>query len=905
MRSLGFRRLEGGPTERRQITLLAITICLHFLFWSSLLPFVIMLALFAAHSMDYTVLPSAILTIISAVLSICYLILHSCISRRQHVWTEEYTHARRVSIICDVAYRLAAAVPIFWFLTTIWNIIIAVRQPICLLTEPGTNSNQEFWRVGSACAAVRSSVAISLIALIASCTLFAIISKVRRPFEASLFGSCTFRQRSKLSSLEDGTGVGTQEAPPSRHDSEKSFAHSIAASTPGPSFPSTPHTGDVDFRPGLGIYTPPTRTPPTSGSQRPTAKISNSANSLFSVSTVIHYDAAGQNGQILPRHGNYCSPLADSAWRAMHPYPPGSPRSMSFYNFHGSGSRTNLVHPKAPSSSSSAIYESPSELPSSLRIRTPSGPPPQIRPSVRPVRPSPALLSLQHRAARQRPLGTRPRTSPAVSGGLYACSSANASTTSLSSLGSKRCSSSPLSTMVRACEVEVDLLRGKLKNGGQDHESNWVREDSGISVSGSSTDGRCAVSSASDGEGKKKSKHRAKRSISAPLPLRLRRSTRPDPPSRAASPPSPQVTPIPRRPSREQRCRAKANLSLLPPWDPASRELDQVPPCRPETPTPSSRGARELRASLSRLSSKQPPPAATLQTSTSSSLSSHPESSAGVDSDPSFLEAVLAAGHVTPLLTSAGFASQRSSIRAALSRRGSSRRSRKSKQHATTPVPALPENAMASAVAPAIVKRKTQTQTQTQTQLEQDLSFSTSFDADAGDEAPSLGEAEQRNSSRRIHTPPSATPDADASKTPTDAKRQSETASASASLRSSLAEWMLRERQRSHFSHATTSGVASTSHQLLLLREASCSASSSSFTSTSTSDLLTSLSLDDHLGVGVGVDGGVEMEMEKEKDKEPVVEILCSGVREASVVGLGLDVGGEKKRCEEVGEGKI
>lgn len=65
MRSLGFRRLEGRPTERRRITLLAITICLHVLFWSSLLPFVTMLALFGAHNMDSTVLPSAILTIIS------------------------------------------------------------------------------------------------------------------------------------------------------------------------------------------------------------------------------------------------------------------------------------------------------------------------------------------------------------------------------------------------------------------------------------------------------------------------------------------------------------------------------------------------------------------------------------------------------------------------------------------------------------------------------------------------------------------------------------------------------------------------------------------------------------------------------------------------------------------------
>ncbi|KAK7516984.1 uncharacterized protein IWZ02DRAFT_492302 [Phyllosticta citriasiana] len=751
--------------------------------------------------MDSTVLPSAILTIISTILSICYLILHSFISRRQHAWTEEYTHARRVSIICDVAYRVAASVPIFWFLTTIWNIIIAVRQPICLLTEPGTGSNQEFWRVGSACAAVRSSVAISLIALIASCTLFAIITKVRRPFEASLFGSCSFRRKTKISSLEDGTRVVTQEAPPSRHDSEKSFAHSIAASTPGPSFPSTPHTGDVDFRPGLGIYTPPTRTPPTSGLQRPTAKRSNSANSLFSVSTVIHYDSAGQNGHILPRHGNYCSPLADSAWRAMHPYPPGSPRSMSFHNLHSNGSRTNLVprRKSGPLSVQYALHQhfylSNIELHDNVRWERGHGP-----------------------ALRQQAL----------------------------------------------------LEQSAQHN---DHESNWVREDSGISVSGSSTDGRCAASSASDGEGKKKSNHRAKRSISAPLPLRLRRSTRPEPPPRAASPPSPQVTPIPRRSSREQRSKARANLSLLPPWDPTSRDLDSAPLCRPETPTPSSRGARELRASLSRLSSKQPPPTPTLHTSSSSSLSSCPESSAAAESETSFLEAVLAAGHVTPLLTSAGFASQRSSIRAALSGRGSSRRSRKSKQPEKTPVPALPENL----ITPAVVKARSKSA--------EDLSRALS--GDAGDETQSSrGEAKERKSRARRATatantntnnmaPSSSTssaahvntlikPDAQI-ETDLVATGPSERASASASLRSSLAEWMMRERQ-SHFSHASSA--------------APCQSREASGASGASADDLSGLVL-----------------VEKGKEKEEVgMQIFCSGVREASVVGLGVGVGCEKEK---------
>ncbi|KAK8238801.1 hypothetical protein HDK77DRAFT_278808 [Phyllosticta capitalensis] len=895
MRSLGFRRLEGRPTERRRITLLAITICLHVLFWSSLLPFVTMLALFGAHNMDSTVLPSAILTIISAVLSICYLILHSFISRRQHAWTQEETLARRVSIICDVAYRVAASVPIFWFLTTIWNIIIAVRQPFCLLTESAGTIDQEFWRIGSACAAVRSSVAISLIALISSCTLFAIVSKVRRPFEASLFGSCSFGQKRKLPSLEDGTGTVTQEVPPSRHDSEKSLARSIAESTPGPSFPSTPRTTDIDLRSGLGIYTPSARTPPTYGLQHQTAKRSNSTNSLFSVSTVIHYDGASQNGQNFPRHGNYGSPVADSAWRAMHPYPPGSTRSLPFYNLPVNSSRTNLMNSMAPSSSSIPIYESPSEIPSSLRIRTPSGPPPRARPSVCPVRPSPALLSLQHRAARQRPLGTRPRTSPAVSGGLYACSSTNGSTASLSSLGSKRCSSSPLSTMVRACEVDVEMLRGKLKDGENDKESNWVRQDSGISVSGSSTDGRNAISSASDGEGKKKkSNHRAKRSISAPLPLRLRRSLRPEPQSRPGSPPSPEVTPMPRRVSREQRSKARSNMispSLLPPWDPKGQELDQNAPRRPITPTPSSRGARELQASLSRLSSKRGPSVSSqLQHSVpSSSSSAQAGSSTSADTEPSFLEAVLAAGHVTPLLTSAGFASQRSSIRAALSGRGSSRRSQKTKTQDQTPVPALPAAIPESSAAPAVTRPRGES-------IEH---LSAAFKTDASTRGSTLQSREEKwrkSSGGRTTSTGDITPNPNNSNkastttnaTTTDAnteERQSARASASASLRSSLAEWMIKERQSHHLLSQSHSQRESTN--LVRLRDASASSKRSVVSSTTTETMTATTSsvatADEYAKSDKSSSAG--------SDNEPL-EIFCSGVREASCVGVGLGVDG-------------
>lgn len=133
------------------------------------------------------------------------------------------------------------------------------------------------------------------------------------------------------------------------------------------------------------------------------------------------------------------------------------------------------------------------------RTLTPSGPPPALPPSVRPVvsdaaspssggahnarpctpvqqtmpahdpyaypalAPSPALLSLQQRAARQRPLGLRPRRSLGNGGGPSACCGASQYSVSSSSQGTMRSSSSPLSTMVRACEVDVEALREGMK----------------------------------------------------------------------------------------------------------------------------------------------------------------------------------------------------------------------------------------------------------------------------------------------------------------------------------------------------------------------------------------------------------------------------------------------------------
>lgn len=166
------------PAKRRRWTLLAITICLHVLLWSSVIPLVTMLALFAARSIDTTILPSTVLTIVSvsvssrhftaavcadcvqAIASISYVVLHSINARRQTRLQLE-VKPRKYQNACYVAIRLAVTLCILWLMTSGWNFIIAARQPVCL---PASSVGED-WEVGGSCVAERFSAAISFVAL--------------------------------------------------------------------------------------------------------------------------------------------------------------------------------------------------------------------------------------------------------------------------------------------------------------------------------------------------------------------------------------------------------------------------------------------------------------------------------------------------------------------------------------------------------------------------------------------------------------------------------------------------------------------------------------------------------------------------------------------------------------------
>ncbi|KAB2576693.1 hypothetical protein DBV05_g4746 [Lasiodiplodia theobromae] len=164
-----------------------------------------MLALFAAQSIDKTILPSTVLTIVSAVASFSYIILHSIVARRQNRLQQGVT-SRKFENACYVAIRLAVTLCILWLLTSGWNFIVAARQPVCL-PQSFSSDLGDRWRVGSSCAAERFSAAISFLAL----------------------PDTAMTERTTTTSILNLGGIAGMSQP----------------STPGPSFPPTPSTGDA------------------------------------------------------------------------------------------------------------------------------------------------------------------------------------------------------------------------------------------------------------------------------------------------------------------------------------------------------------------------------------------------------------------------------------------------------------------------------------------------------------------------------------------------------------------------------------------------------------------------------------------------------------------------------------
>ncbi|KAH7413668.1 hypothetical protein DE146DRAFT_2515 [Phaeosphaeria sp. MPI-PUGE-AT-0046c] len=173
------------PTRipRRKLTLITITLLLNILHWSSFVCASTAIYQIASTPDDRTSLPSEILTLLSAFVTISYTYLHTIISLKQRIWMHQTGHLSAIKKSSYFATRHAISLCVFWLLTVGWDMILVARRPVCLPKAP----DLQVWESGSVCHVARLGMAFAVIALVASLTLFGVLGTVRRPFEAHLY----------------------------------------------------------------------------------------------------------------------------------------------------------------------------------------------------------------------------------------------------------------------------------------------------------------------------------------------------------------------------------------------------------------------------------------------------------------------------------------------------------------------------------------------------------------------------------------------------------------------------------------------------------------------------------------------------------------------------------------------
>ncbi|KAF2647537.1 hypothetical protein K491DRAFT_723361 [Lophiostoma macrostomum CBS 122681] len=238
---------------RRQLTLVSITVCLNVLLWSSILVMVSSLYLIASDPDDTTNTPTEVLTILSSLVSIAYIVVHTIFSLKQRIWRHQGRHPSIVKKTSYVAVRFSVTLCILWLLTSGWNLITVARQPVCLPEAPG----RQGWEAGTTCMIGRAGVAMSLIALFAACSLFGLLATVRRPFEAHVFKHGYHHHRLPLNPTPT-PGVSRRPSPSrsASSNSEKYRGGRISVSTHR-STPSNFSNTDVDTI-DLNSHSPPT-----------------------------------------------------------------------------------------------------------------------------------------------------------------------------------------------------------------------------------------------------------------------------------------------------------------------------------------------------------------------------------------------------------------------------------------------------------------------------------------------------------------------------------------------------------------------------------------------------------------------------------------------------------------------
>ncbi|KAF2733379.1 hypothetical protein EJ04DRAFT_273561 [Polyplosphaeria fusca] len=345
-------RLEKIP--RRKLTLVGITICLNVLLWSSVATLVTTVYLIASDPSDTTNIASEVLTLTSALTSISYIFLHTIFSLKQRIWKHQRRHPSILKKTSYVAIRLAVSLCVLWLLSSGWNMIIVARRPRCLPAAP----DRAGWEAGTTCTVGRFGMAMAMIALLASCSLFGMLSVVRRPFEAHLLKHgyrvhvpqnpapavsrrpSPTRSASYASEKYQGrVSASTHRSTPSNHSNTDVDTLDLNNSPPGSTILAPSPIRTI----GMGIFTSHAQPPPLPAAYIPPRTSSRSTSRDMSP-PIFHPSTSNQHLPPPPRMSSLITPsgfvplsvpaqYSASAWRAVHP-PPTSPLGCSASRSH-------------------------------------------------------------------------------------------------------------------------------------------------------------------------------------------------------------------------------------------------------------------------------------------------------------------------------------------------------------------------------------------------------------------------------------------------------------------------------------------------------------------------------------------------------------------------------------------
>lgn len=184
---------SATPRKEGTWTKLVIFVSLFFLILESVLQLVLVLFLYGKHQVDSKMTLSLVLAMVSSFMTIPLISLQSLVAWQYNKIGGFGQQKTVLHNICSYVYRLDL---MLWLATSVSGLVVAAQQVYCL--PEGTDAT--FWRVGVSCAFHRSTVIVSVVALVTLCTMYCARELCDRPYDVSILGIYK-RQRS----LRDGS----------------------------------------------------------------------------------------------------------------------------------------------------------------------------------------------------------------------------------------------------------------------------------------------------------------------------------------------------------------------------------------------------------------------------------------------------------------------------------------------------------------------------------------------------------------------------------------------------------------------------------------------------------------------------------------------------------------------------